>query len=188
MRVFFKKTESRVATSAIPRILIAALGNPGDIYKKNRHNAGSIVLTEILKTSFITEIELTNKCIIETICSFSEMNTSGEKISFLTRKTKYDLLIVLVDDLETELGKTKQVYPTMGHKGQNGIRNIIQHCGNDFCTIRIGIGRPPGATPVNDFVLSNFSTSEMHYILSTLDETKSSIQQIILDVIKSQNR
>ncbi len=194
MRVFFKKTDnSKVSsstpkkiTSSMPRILIAALGNPGELYKKHRHNAGSILLTEILRTSFLTNIELDYRCIIETTCSFSEMNTSGQKLAVLTRKTHYDLLIVLVDDLETELGKMKQVYPTIGHKGQNGIRNIIQCLGNDFCTIRIGIGRPPGSTPVNEFVLSNFSTSEMHQILETIEDVKSSIQQIILDVIKSQ--
>ena len=194
MRIFFKKTDDnkvvslipKKVASSIPRILVAALGNPGELYKKHRHNAGSVILTEILRTSFLTNIELEHKCIIETICNFSEMNTSGEKLATLKRKTHYDLLITLVDDLETELGKMKQVYPTMGHKGQNGIRNIIQCLGNDFCTIRIGIGRPPGNTPVNEFVLSNFSTSEINRILETTEDVKCSIRQIILDVIKSQ--
>jgi PTH1 family peptidyl-tRNA hydrolase len=191
MRVFFKKEatvlSNKIVQSGMPRILIAALGNPGELYKKHRHNAGSIVLREIMKTSFLTNIEIEHKCIIEALNSFSEMNTSGEKLIVLTRKTRYDLLIVLVDDLETVLGKIKQVYPTMGHKGQNGIRDIIKHCGNEFCTIRIGIGRPPGSTPVTEFVLSDFSNSEMCHILSAVDATKGSIQQIILDVIKSQN-
>ncbi len=193
MRVFFKKTCNKQVSLlkphkvSMPRILIAALGNPGALYKKHRHNAGSIILTEILATPFLTNLELEHKCIIESIYNFSEMNTSGEKLKVLMSKTQYDLLIVLVDDLETELSKMKQVYPTMGHKGQNGIRNIIQHLGNEFFTIRIGIGRPPGNTPVNEFVLSNFSTSEMHEILETIENVKSSIRQIILDVIKSQN-
>lgn len=173
--------------TGMTRILVAALGNPGASYSKNRHNAGSIVLTEILKTAFFTNLELKNKCIIDTIYSFSEMNTSGEKLRVICHKTKYNLMIVIVDDLETELGKIKKVYPTMGHKGQNGIRNIIQHCGNDFCTIRIGVGRPSGSTEVTEFVLSNFTPKEMEDILSTVEPTKETMQSIIEALTKLEN-
>lgn len=189
MKTFSQSKLTHIVSNknAMPRILVAALGNPGASYSKNRHNAGSIVLTEILKTAFFTNLELQYKCIIDEIYSFSEMNTSGEKLKVICHRINYNFLIVLVDDLETELGKIKKVYPTLGHKGQNGIRNIIQHCGNDFCTIRIGIGRPNKNTEVNEFVLGNFTPNEMEQILSTVEETKTTLQSIIQGISKLEN-
>jgi PTH1 family peptidyl-tRNA hydrolase len=173
--------------NGLVRFLIAGLGNPGEDYRKNRHNAGVIVVNEILRSSFFTDIELSCNCIIESVVNFSSMNISGEKLNTLYKKGNYDFLIVLVDDLETELGKIKKVYPTIGHKGQNGIRDIMRFFKNDFCTIRIGIGRPGGNTTVNDFVLSDFSVSEMKYVVGTIEEVKLSLKTMIESIVIGKN-
>ena len=50
-----------------------------------------------------------------------------------------------------------------GHKGQNGIRSIMQELGTpDFHRIRFGVGRPDNPEmAVADHVLSNFTDEEL---------------------------
>jgi PTH1 family peptidyl-tRNA hydrolase len=45
-----------------------------------------------------------------------------------------------------------------GAGGHNGLRSIIEHFGNDFVRVRIGIGRPPVGMTVTDYVLGRMDS------------------------------
>ena len=62
--------------------------------------------------------------------------------------------------------------------GQNGIKSVILHIGNqDFCRIRIGIGRPTVGTIV-DYVLSPFDLKEKADVGQVIDRCVQAIEDL----------
>lgn len=152
--------------------LIVGLGNPGVKYELNRHNAGFITLDNlaikhkinISKKKELCEIgtgEIKNvKVTLAKPQTF--MNKSGFGVVRLMQYFDFtpEELIVVYDDLDIEFGQVK-IKEKGGHGGHNGLRSLIECLGaSDFTRLRIGIGRPPGKMPVENYVLSNFSCSD----------------------------
>lgn len=138
-------------------ILIAGLGNPGEIYKKNRHNVGFLFVDYIAKrfglqiSDFITKKK---KCDYLTFNYESKevtlvkpltfMNNSGEAILFMSAfmKVKENDLLVIYDDLDLEFGDVR-LKNSGSDAGHNGVKSVQKLLGRDkFARLRIGIGRP----------------------------------------------
>ena len=149
--------------------IIACLGNPGRKYAKNRHNIGFIA-GEYIADQFNISIRKSNfnaKAGTGTINNSENlllfpatyMNNSGQSIKKAMDfyKIKPTNLIVIHDEIELPFGVVKTKWGG-GHKGQNGIRSIIENIGTpDFHRIRYGVGRPTNEhISVADHVLSKF--------------------------------
>jgi PTH1 family peptidyl-tRNA hydrolase len=96
------------------------------------------------------------------------VNSSGESLSRLVKRFKISLddLVVIHDDLDLPLAKTRISFGSSsgGHKG---IESIIKELGSqDFIRIRIGIGRPAGASEdeIIAYVLSDFTSEQKQAI------------------------
>jgi len=149
-----------------PIKIIIGLGNPGQQYKYTRHNIGFLILDKLAEQynaswekksdRQITEITINNQKII-LIKPETFMNSSGKIIpSLLKQGIKAENLLVVHDELEKPFGKIE--FRTGGsHRGHNGLRSIIQFCGQDFIRLRFGIGRPENKEDVAEYVLSNFT-------------------------------
>ncbi len=92
------------------------------------------------------------------------MNNSGVAVNQAMQRyhLSHQDLVVLHDEIELPFGEVRDKFGG-GHKGQNGLRSIIQETGSaDFYRIRIGVGRPdnPHMT-VADWVLSNFTGEQL---------------------------
>ena len=137
--------------------VVVGLGNPGRSYERTRHNIGFLVADEIARRhggswrarkkaeAAPISLDLKNVTLVKPM---TYMNNSGAALSGYEAAQ----LIVVHDDLDLEAG-TVRVKVGGGAGGHNGLRSIIQHLGNDFVRVRIGIGRPPaGGVPV-DYVL-----------------------------------
>lgn len=101
----------------------------------------------------------------------SFMNLSGAPVaSFLSYyKLSIENLVVAYDDIDVEFGKVK--FKKSGSSGgHNGIGSISKTIGNDYYRIRIGVGRPEMKADVPNYVLSNFSKTEISN-LSNIFET-----------------
>jgi PTH1 family peptidyl-tRNA hydrolase len=153
--------------------LIVGLGNPGLIYAGSRHNIGFLVLKSLassLKINFkrdslVSSLVARDKLIQQDIVLAlpqTYMNLSGIAVAALLKKFKVggkDLLVVC-DDLDLELGKIK-IRPQGSSGGQRGMESIIERLGTqDFCRLRVGIGRPPGSQDAAKYVLSGFLRKE----------------------------
>ncbi|WP_373232009.1 aminoacyl-tRNA hydrolase [Cohnella sp.] len=151
---------------------IVGLGNPGTAYANTRHNAGFLVIDELARR-FNMDVS-TNKCkalIGETrlgdakvalLKPMTYMNLSGESVrAFMDYyKVKLEDLIVVYDDLDTEVGRIRLRYQG-SPGGHNGIKSIIQHTGTQvFNRVRIGISRPKPGMVISDYVLSPFAKAE----------------------------
>jgi PTH1 family peptidyl-tRNA hydrolase len=137
--------------------VVVGLGNPGRSYERTRHNVGFLVADELArryggswrakKKAEAAPVSLGLKD-VTLLKPTTYMNNSGAALAGY----KVEQLVVLHDDLDLSAG-TVRVKVGGGAGGHNGLRSIIQHLGNDFVRVRIGIGRPPVGVTVTDYVL-----------------------------------
>ncbi|HLM78356.1 MAG TPA: aminoacyl-tRNA hydrolase [Rubrobacteraceae bacterium] len=137
--------------------VVVGLGNPGRSYERTRHNVGFLVVDELARRyggswrakkkaeAAPVSLELRKVTLLKPT---TYMNNSGAALAGY----KAEQLVVLHDDLDLPAG-TVRVKVGGGAGGHNGLRSIIQHLGNDFVRVRIGIGRPPVGVTVTDYVL-----------------------------------
>ena len=179
--------------------LIAGLGNPGSRYEKTRHNAGFLVLEELVerlqlefkeKEDFkISKGSLGDEKII-LVEPLTFMNRSGVAVRKIMQKSNVspERLIVIHDDLDLECGslKIRKKGSSGGHKG---IESIIQNIGTrEFIRVKIGIGRDP-FVPTEKYVLSRFRKDEMPVIKETITKAAESVHSIIIEgVERAMNR
>lgn len=150
--------------------LIVGLGNPGDKYKKQRHNVGFMILDRFVKEndlewgsnsklkSQVTKFE--GKILVK---PQTFMNNSGDAVSLVSNFYKIgpEDITVIHDDVDLPLGQIKRQF-NVGAAGHHGVEDIILKLGTkEFNRIRIGIGRPQNPNIlVEDYVLMDFSDEE----------------------------
>lgn len=173
--------------------LIVGLGNPGEKYKKTRHNIGFMALDMLASKRQSASWRMQNNFNAET----SEGSINGEKIilakpqTFMNESGKavkaiinyYKIniadIIVIHDDLDIALGayKVARNRTSAGHKG---VQSIIDALGTkDFTRIRIGIEAAETEIPTEKFVLENFSREEERTINEMIEKTISEIEILI---------
>jgi len=89
------------------------------------------------------------------------MNASGEAIGELLRYFKVDVadLPVVVDEIQLPLGKLRaRARGSAG--GHNGLKSVIQHVGDEFARLRLGVGRGDARRDLADHVLARFDKDE----------------------------
>lgn len=167
--------------------LIIGLGNPGREYRQNRHNLGFMLVDRLAvrlnarftrlqsKALVATTIYQDRKIILAKPQTF--MNLSGQSAQGLVHfyKIPLDKLLVAHDDLDLPQG-TIRIRPDGGSAGQKGMESILARFGTDeFPRLRMGIGRPPGRMVGPDYVLQDFSDSEMSLVSETLDRAADAV-------------
>ncbi len=156
--------------------LIIGLGNPGNKYEHNRHNAGFLAIDDYLKniqsincqSSFKAQIcELhfgAQKVFFVKPQTF--MNLSGEAAKAIADFYKVDAskdILVVHDDVDLPFGNLRAT-DSSSAAGHNGVQNIIDTLSTqNFHRIRIGVESRTDKTipPTESFVLQNFSGEEL---------------------------
>jgi PTH1 family peptidyl-tRNA hydrolase len=64
------------------------------------------------------------------------------------------------------------------------MRSLIQHLGNDFPRLRLGIGRPPGRMDPAAFVLQDFGRDELPLVSEMLTMAVEAIELFVRDGIQ----
>ena len=149
---------------------IIGLGNPGSKYEHTRHNIGFRVvdaLCQRLDGAWVARdtMEVADSIIagrrVLLIKPQTFMNASGKVIPWLTKQgIKCENILVVHDELEKPFGNLS--FKMGGSaRGHNGLRSIIESCGPDFLRLRFGIGRPQEREQVGDYVLEDFTESDV---------------------------
>lgn len=175
--------------------LFIGLGNYGTTYQSTLHNAGFIVIDQILHTTGIAP-EWREKfsglfCVGEIfgtktlfIKPQTYMNNSGICVSQFKNfyKIENNHIFVFHDDIDL---KPMQIKIKQGgsHAGHNGLKSLDSYIGQNYHRIRIGIGRPASKEDVSNFVLSKFTNQE----LQNLTNEVSSIINFAKDYIQKNN-
>lgn len=173
--------------------LIVGLGNPGQQYKKNRHNTGFLVLDRLVEscggTWSLHESKFQghvancvvgqNKVIMLKPQTF--MNNSGMSVAAASRFYKIEIeeILIVHDELDLSPGVVK-LKKGGGHAGHNGLRDIIAHQGGrDFYRVRIGVGHPGEKKGVAEYVLSNPSTKEYGLISDACNVIEQKLEALV---------
>ena len=133
------------------RWIIAGLGNPGPRYEKTRHNAGVLVVEELLRRNQATFKRHKSGCLVaETgfgdtrlvlARPISYMNESGRPLRELVRwyKSAVDHLVVIHDELDIPFGEVRIKFGG-GTAGHNGLNSLASHLGSkEFARVRVGV-------------------------------------------------
>jgi PTH1 family peptidyl-tRNA hydrolase len=148
--------------------LIVGLGNPGAKYAETRHNAGFLFLDAVCRKSGLMLaaerhanaesaplegglIGNSSRCMLLAPQTF--MNLSGDAVQSVMSyyKIGIDEVLVVHDELDLSPGIAR-LKQGGGHGGHNGLRDIINKCGEDFYRLRLGVGHPGSPELVNPYL------------------------------------
>src|SRR5438309_11618096 len=189
MALFQKKPQSTdmvplYSIGANKTALIIGLGNPESKYDGTRHNIGFAALDYFAEKNdfpgWINKKDLKCEVAVHTLgdtrvilCKpTTYMNLSGEAAQAVQHFYKvykqntlavYDELAIPFGQLRTRVGGSDA--------GHNGVKSLIQHLGEDFGRLRIGVGSElsQGADSAA-FVLSKFTKEEQAGLPKILNE------------------
>lgn len=165
--------------------LIFAQGNPGAQYARTRHNTGFIIIDHLAEaegakwrteTKFradIAEVHLEGEKVL-LVKPLSFYNETGQVarglIDFYKLNPAEDFLVIH-DELALPFG-TIRVREKGSDAGNNGVKSLNTHLGQDYTRIRVGIWNE-GRNLINDvdFVLSAFSASEIEGLKTQTSQT-----------------
>ncbi len=173
------------ATIGLTRnLLIVGLGNPGEEYAKTRHNVGFMCINDFAKRNDFgpwiakkdLKCELTQQTLGDTrviLCKPQTfMNLSGEAVQAVMHfyKLHNKQLVVVHDELDIDFG---QIRMRVGGSsaGNNGIKSVSKHVGEEYARLRIGIGpKTHEQMDSADFVLEDFSAKEREQLPAMIRE------------------
>lgn len=152
---------------------MVGLGNPGEKYRRTRHNVGFMVVDVLAARgnarparepgdAWVAEAEVAGETVaLAKPASF--MNRSGVPVERLLGERGLGPadLVVVVDDVALELG-TLRIRERGSHGGHNGLRSIIDLLGTDeFPRVRVGIRKGDPPEDMGGFVLSEFPPEDV---------------------------
>lgn len=176
------------------RFLIVGLGNPGRTHLFNRHNIGFMAVDRLAERYGIDLKRVQQKAIVGTgLLAASPvilakpqtfMNLSGNSVGPLANyyQIASSNILAIYDELDLPFGVIR-LREKGGAGGHNGMRSLIQHLGNDFPRLRLGIGRPPGRMDPAAFVLQDFGRDELAIVADLLDTAIEAIATVVKDGI-----
>jgi PTH1 family peptidyl-tRNA hydrolase len=171
--------------------LITGLGNPGAKYAHHRHNVGFMAVERLREASgspayrqqfqgSFCKIQLGGED-VGLLLPGTFMNQSGRAVQQALHFFKIPRtdLIVVHDELDLAFGVLR-IKVGGGTAGHNGLSSIVEQCGGqDFCRVRIGIGRPRSG-PVEGHVLSDFSRDESQALPSVLERATAALTDVVV--------
>ena len=171
--------------------LVVGLGNPGNTYKRTRHNVGFMVLDQIAEAFSIALVKQKFDTIfgrgsidgVSVVLAkpMAYMNRSGpqvQKIAGYYRILSEDMLVVH-DDIDLAFGRIK-IKEKGGDGGHKGVRSIIDAFGGgDFVRLRIGVGRPEVGNGASDYVLGKFSLKEKKVLDQIITAARDAVVTIL---------
>ena len=109
------------------------------------------------------------------------MNASGESVERAARRGRVEVsdIVVVYDDMDLEFGLLR-IRSGGSSGGHLGVKSIIEELNSpDFVRLRMGIGRPPERVTPVDFLLDDFSRSEIPRVEEMIDDAAAAIVQLL---------
>ena len=171
--------------------LIVGLGNPGMEYVHTRHNVGFDIINKFAKKqgfkfsrkgkAMVSENNFKGEKVI-LLKPLTFMNLSGEAVARIMNNygVKAEEMIVVCDDMDLPLGKIRIRRKGSGG-GHNGLKNIIDCIKSDnFCRVRVGIGRE--ADTIN-YVLSRFSREDRKVMEESFERATEALNALLTETV-----
>ena len=157
-------------------LLFVGLGNPGAKHAGNRHNIGFMAVEAIAKRhgfppwrsslqGFATKTSIGSEEVL-LLKPQTYMNLSGQSVAEAVRFFKIRQpthIVVFHDEIELPPGVVK-VRTGGSDRGHNGLRSMSALLGKEYRRVCLGVGRPAEKPMVHDYVLDDFSSSELMWV------------------------
>jgi PTH1 family peptidyl-tRNA hydrolase len=170
--------------------MVVGLGNPGEDYKKTRHNIGFMVVDALAeryeagftnkKDSFLTKIYIEKDPVL-LIKPATFMNASGEvvrKIIDYHKITDFSKILIVLDDINIPFGAIR-LRSEGSDGGQKGLRSIIKTLKtSEIPRLRTGIGSD--FYNATSHVLSPFNIKEKSEVPKIINWAVDAIESFVL--------
>lgn len=187
-----------------PSFIIVGLGNPGREHEGTRHNIGFQAVHLLAEKFGVSpwkqeqkfEAEVANArsaaASLLLVKPLTFMNRSGEAVQKLINFYKLDpatQLLVLCDDVDLPIGELR-IRKVGGPGTHNGLRSIVDHLGESFPRIRIGIGSPTrsegsvqkAGKDLSFYVLSRPTAAEKKSLNEALTKVPEMVREFIREL------
>src|SRR5271165_1347275 len=173
--------------------LVAGLGNPGREYELTRHNLGWVAVDAYASRNGLAwkgapdfecvaaRKDLGAGRLLWLIKPQTFMNGSGRAVAAFARYHRIEPsdVAAVYDDLTIDLGLVK-VSVTGSDAGHNGVASLLEHLGNGFARLRLGIGpKRPAEMDMKDFVLARFTSDQLNTIQQKTDHYVQSLELLL---------
>ena len=177
--------------------LIVGLGNPGIDYEKTRHNAGFLLIDDLIsrwnavpvkpgRHSLRWECRRGNDRVF-LLKPLTYMNLSGQAVQEFLRHSGLGRQHILIayDDVSIDVGQIR-IRPNGSHGGQKGLKHILDLLGDEpLPRLRIGVGPYEKDIPLTDFVLSEFSENDQEKFELALERACQASEDWLKDSLQS---
>jgi len=172
---------------------VVGLGNPGERYRRTRHNVGWMVVSALHARGGDPGFREQSGCWVaagmvggepvQLVKPLSYMNRSGIPLAALLsthQSTPQDLLVIL-DDVALDLGMLR-VRERGSHGGHNGLRSIIDVLGTDeIPRIRVGIRQGELPEDLAEYVLSDFPEDQVLVVQEMVGQAAEAADCLVRD-------
>ncbi len=187
------KHDERTAEPSEIRWVIVGLGNPGEQYRRSRHNLGFMTVQH-LAARHHSELNRRkfNGCYAEirteagsaiVIMPQTFYNRSGDCASAMLGyyKVSPERLIVIHDDMDLPERQIR-LKRGGGDAGNRGVRSIAEELGTiDFNRVRIGIAHPEGSQGSIDYLLQPLTNEELRLFEPVFERAADAALAIVRD-------
>ena len=181
--------------------LVVGLGNPGERYRRTRHNVGFMVVDALAARGSRSAVHEEPECWVASVSVGGEdvalakpltfMNRSGVAVERLLRVTGGNLqdVLVVVDDVALDLGWLR-VRERGSHGGHNGLRSLIDVLGSEeFPRVRVGIRKGEVGSDLADYVLAPFPPEDVLIVHETVGRAADAVESCLKDgLVATMNR
>jgi peptidyl-tRNA hydrolase, PTH1 family len=169
---------------------IVGLGNPGTEYKGTRHNVGFDVVDDLArrwkakltKWKSVADRSVVKDHDVVLVKPRTYMNDSGRAIGAVMTfyKIRPQDVLVIADEVQLPLGKLR-IRRSGSAGGHNGLKSVIEHMGQDFPRLRIGVDRGHPDWDLSDRVLSRFPPNEQPIVHLAVIRAADAVETFLSD-------
>lgn len=173
--------------------MIVGLGNPGREYAATRHNVGFMVVDACAAAqraewgrrrefeADVARVRGPDAGDLFLLKPLTFMNESGRAVGAFCRFYKIEPpeVVVIYDEVQIPTGLAKLTV-TGSAGGHNGIASLLEHVGDGFRRLRIGVGpRQPPQIDLKDYVLGQFTPEQLSLFQQHLPEFLAGLDLLI---------
>ncbi len=172
---------------------MVGLGNPGERYRRTRHNAGFMVVDALAARAgagrgreeadaWVAEARIGGEDVL-LVKPLTFMNRSGLPVDALraARGLPPGDVLAVVDDVALELGDLR-VRERGSHGGHNGLRSLIDVMGTeDFPRVRVGIRKGELPEDLAEYVLSEFPEEDVLVVQEIVGKAADAVECLLRD-------
>jgi len=181
---------------------VVGLGNPGERYRRSRHNVGFMTVDAIAARagvrlgreedeSWVAEARMADEPVL-LVKPLTFMNRSGAAVGRLVERHAAGArdVVVIVDDWALDLGRLR-IRERGSHGGHNGLRSVMETLGTDeFPRVRCGIrtGQMP-EEDLADYVLAPFPPEDVLVVQEMVGTAADAVECLVREgVTPAMNR